>query len=60
MSKNPLFYDLISLNLTKINKPNENIIWLIYSYHPDQAAPFNFFTASVNLGTISNASPTIP
>ena len=26
----------------------------------DQASPFNFFIAAVNLGTTSNASPTIP
>ena len=26
----------------------------------DYAIPFSFFTACVNLGTISNASPTIP
>jgi hypothetical protein len=26
----------------------------------DQASPFNFFMAAVNLGTTSNASPTIP
>jgi hypothetical protein len=26
----------------------------------DQASPFNFFMAAVNLGTTSKASPTIP